>query len=687
MSQQNKSTLQSAINTQIADNNTGEISAADVRDNLINITDSLLFNNGDPQTLDGSLIVTGAITGSLYGNATYSAGSNYALTAQQAFYADYVPLTAGPGITLTEGGLTISSNVLTVNGINPDGDGNIPLSLGTVLTGTSASLVVSSSGAVTASIADATVWIVSGDGTPANNGDAYIFKSGSVGQWLTIAPLDQAAGDARYARKNLTAVQPLTSSFAVTASSALTASYISSSNIDGNVPVADFIPVRLASEDQWFKIAFTDELYSNDPAGLFKESDNTSLQYNPSLQRLIIGNISASNFTGSLSGTASYALTASHVIGGGGGAGFPYTGDASITGSLGVQGNITSAGTMTASDGLINTPIAMFAANDVSEYPLLFTSTIPSETDYLFYPAQTDAFTFSPNSARLTLNGDLNLGFLNTIAGTATKVVVQGFGNAAGSTAYFSHAEGTSTSVIGQFAHAEGSVTKAVGNGSHAEGYLTIASGSSSHAEGSSTIASGSFSHAEGQATRTTGSYSHAEGVNTRTVGDWSHAEGSNAVASGSYSHAEGFGTRAQGIGSHAEGFITTASGQYSHAEGQQTFASSNYSHAEGLGTIANSQYQLSVGKYNFANGLEGAFTVGNGTSDAARSSLLTAASNNVDINGVLTLYGSVASGLGTIVLPQLLAASYINDATAAAAGIPVGGLYRNGSTIQIRLV
>jgi hypothetical protein len=69
MSQQNKSTLQSAINTDLADNTSGDISAADVRDNLINMTDSLLFNNGS-QGITGSLEVTEGITGSLQGTAT-----------------------------------------------------------------------------------------------------------------------------------------------------------------------------------------------------------------------------------------------------------------------------------------------------------------------------------------------------------------------------------------------------------------------------------------------------------------------------------------------------------------------------------------------------------------------------------------------------------------------------------------
>lgn len=92
MSQQSKTTLQSAINTQIADNTSGDISAADIRDNLINITDSLLFNTGSGQSLTGSLNVTEGITGSLLGTATtasYVTGSIYTSTnpALSASYA------------------------------------------------------------------------------------------------------------------------------------------------------------------------------------------------------------------------------------------------------------------------------------------------------------------------------------------------------------------------------------------------------------------------------------------------------------------------------------------------------------------------------------------------------------------------------------------------------------------------
>ena len=68
MSQQNKTILQLNINSQLADNTSGNISAADIRDNLIDITDSLLFNNGS-QSITGSLTTTQGFTGSLQGTA------------------------------------------------------------------------------------------------------------------------------------------------------------------------------------------------------------------------------------------------------------------------------------------------------------------------------------------------------------------------------------------------------------------------------------------------------------------------------------------------------------------------------------------------------------------------------------------------------------------------------------------
>jgi hypothetical protein len=82
MPQQNKTILQAAINTQLADNTSGNISAADIRDNLINMTDSLLFNESTSQTITGALTAT-SFTGSLQGTATTA---SYVQTAQTASY-------------------------------------------------------------------------------------------------------------------------------------------------------------------------------------------------------------------------------------------------------------------------------------------------------------------------------------------------------------------------------------------------------------------------------------------------------------------------------------------------------------------------------------------------------------------------------------------------------------------------
>lgn len=129
--------------------------------------------------LNGALSATGSFSGSLVGTATT---------------ASFVAL-QGQGITVN--GTQLTASVRTVNGQFPT-NGNIQASLTATKTGISASLVSSGSGAVTASLADGLVWVISNDPTPANNGKVYIYASSSVGQWYPVSPLDTAQGDARY---------------------------------------------------------------------------------------------------------------------------------------------------------------------------------------------------------------------------------------------------------------------------------------------------------------------------------------------------------------------------------------------------------------------------------------------------------------------------------------------------------
>ena len=74
MSQQNITTLQANINSQIADNTSGDISAADVRDNLINMTDSLLFNSGSVG-ITGSLTIASGSISDQYGTGSINVRS------------------------------------------------------------------------------------------------------------------------------------------------------------------------------------------------------------------------------------------------------------------------------------------------------------------------------------------------------------------------------------------------------------------------------------------------------------------------------------------------------------------------------------------------------------------------------------------------------------------------------------
>lgn len=178
---------------------------------------------------DGTIITDGTgsfvnlqFSGSFSGSFTGTAAT--ASYVQQAQSASYVAIGQGAGVTVS--GMTVSANLRSVNGNLPDGNGNVAVSLAAVLTGTSASLATYATGG----LAEGTVWIVSNDAAE-KNGDSYVYDSGSVGVWYQIAPLDQTAADARYARINTATIQSLTSSFATTASYALSSSFASTASL------------------------------------------------------------------------------------------------------------------------------------------------------------------------------------------------------------------------------------------------------------------------------------------------------------------------------------------------------------------------------------------------------------------------------------------------------------------------
>lgn len=269
---------------------------------------------------------------------------------------------------------------------------------------------------------------------------------------------------------------------------------------------------------------------------------------------------------------------------------------------------------------------------------------------------------------------------------------------------HFSNAVGNTTQASGEYSYAQGWFSQALGTASHAEGQgTTQAIGFASHAEGDSTQAIGNSSHTEGDSTKTgiTNAYSasvvspytiildqiygdvsyeyatnnrlflydipfggfygkttflvsqsYFDNINSVTVievydtlststtayvgnldygisnwigdktipGDYSHTEGQQTYAIGNHSHAEGYEVQAIGNWSHAEGagLGNQAIGNGSHTEGVNTKAIGNYSHAEGYETQAIGEASHAEGYYTIASGnyshAEGYYTITSGS-------------------------------------------------------------------------
>jgi hypothetical protein len=537
--------------------------------------------------LSQNLVVTGSVTG--------SAG------------ASFQTLNIGTSGTINGNNILTSANtsqfVTSVNGVLPTA-GNVTVSLAGVRTGTSSSLIVSSSGVNTGSLTPGILWVISGDPTPENNGDVFIYTTGSApayaGQWLTVAPLDTAAADARYVKQ--LGDGAITGSFTVSGSGVAI-------NLLGNVKTN-----RIVDNSNLISI-------SSSLRRLYDSVGDTVLNWE---NKTFTGTATTASYVDLLAGpniTITQVGTTFEISGSaGGGGGAP--GGSNSTIQYNDAGTFNGNGT--------------FSFNNTSFS--LSQGVFVSASGYVSH-AQGNYTTASGQYSHAEGGYNIASGFGSHVEGNYTTASGQ-YSHAEGYlTTTFgnrSHAEGYQTTAYGEGSHAEGVNTVSSGSYSHTEGQATIARGQSSHAEGASNTASGSFSHAEGQLTLATGQASHAEGRSNIASGSWSHAEGQNSIARGNYSHAEGSGTATNGSHAHSEGYLTTSTGAYSHAEGQQTItvgvashaegqfsqASGSYSHAEGYSTISSGSHShaeglqtLSRGQYSHA---EGGFTTTRGLASHA---------------------------------------------------------------------
>ena len=172
---------------------------------LVNLSGSSVLSSSYALSASFSTRAATASFVRLAQTASYIETASWADKATQAITASYINLIAGPGVNINRSTnlgslntLSITASLRTVNGVVPSTDGNVSISLTGTITGTSASLESSSSGDITASIQNGTLWVISGDPTGSVNGQSYIFISASSGSWQPLAPSDQAANDARY---------------------------------------------------------------------------------------------------------------------------------------------------------------------------------------------------------------------------------------------------------------------------------------------------------------------------------------------------------------------------------------------------------------------------------------------------------------------------------------------------------
>jgi trimeric autotransporter adhesin len=334
MAQKNKSSLQSSINAEVNDNITGEITALDVRGNLIDVTDSLLFNSGS-QSFTGSLTAT-SFTGSLLGTSSNATTASYALNAG-----------GNSGVTKVIAGTNIT--IISQSGF-PEGTGNITISAsagGTTFPFTGSALITGSLG-VTGSISTSglngtinNLFISRGGGNVSSNisiGSTTNFSSSATGTHNTAIGNDalclNTIGNYNTAigREALLNNTTGTSNTAIGASSLNFNSTGSHNTAIGNTALFNIISGSnniAFGQDAGCRFANNS---SNNIAIGFGAGPSTTIQESNKLYIAsgsgtplikgdfaaktvnISGSLTATSLTGSLLGTASNAVTASYAL-------------------------------------------------------------------------------------------------------------------------------------------------------------------------------------------------------------------------------------------------------------------------------------------------------------------------------------------------------------------------------------
>jgi len=264
--------------------------------------------------------------------------------------SNYISASIGAGLGF-DGSSKIQALVRQVNGSDPV-NGNVTVNLTAVLTGASASgtnnLIASSSGAKTGSIANATVWVVSGDSsTPNPNGLAYIFVSqssdvGGAGKWFPLSTLNQDQADLRYV-KLVSTTQNITSSLLISGSTTFSGSLSWSGSSNANGAAANVV---VLSNGQLYVTG----AYGSGGGGATPGGANTTIQFNDGGAALSgSGNFTFNKTTNVVNLSGSLIVTGSTILS----SSLQVIGASRVTGSLIVSNSFQTIGTGTITGSLI----------------------------------------------------------------------------------------------------------------------------------------------------------------------------------------------------------------------------------------------------------------------------------------------------------------------------------------------
>jgi hypothetical protein len=656
-------------------------------------------------------VISGSIQATnFYGTASYaltSAGTaSSALTAISASYASSSTnannantasfiKTSGYGISTNFSGSTLilTASLRTVNGITPGPNGNVAVSLGgAVYTGNSASFAASSSGAITSSFGDGSIFIISDPAYPQLNGDSYIYTSNYPlsGTWNPLASINQAQADLRYLL--LDGTNTMTGNLNMGNKSVsnmfnLVHGVNNSTGSDPNFPYHaegySTLAAGVNSHTEGGQTTTTEnqpgghaegylttvdssyshaEGYNNITKGAFSHGEGTATttigQYSHAE-----GNSTTSKGNQSHSeGESTIAIgTGAHSEGNITTANGNYShAEGELTKALGygshAEGNTTTAvGQFSHAQGN-NTVAKNNYSFAVGQYNTISTSQV-------FAIGNGNSVTRSNvleinDQNQLFISGNIFLSQSAVMTGTASYALnantfpyvgtasINGGLNVTGSTVINGNLTVIGTASFGYFTSSQNSVSgtfvaaTVISPGILTGGFKVVDTGSGNYASGtlSYTVNTGEWKF--DQKLNINGNLTNGY-PDVRAFGSSSHAEGLSSTAFGDYSHAEGSLTSAVGNVSHAEGFGSKAIALNSHAEGFASTVGGNSAHAEGFTTSANGDYSHTEGLSTTTAGqqahAEGNSTKALGVSSHSEGESTTAVSLGSHTEGYLT--------------------------------------------------